>query len=117
VVLGVERLRYLVCALCATEWHLPRVRCVSCQATDRLHSLSIDPGETRDADAQPLPGPVRAEVCDACHRYVKLLDLERLPGADAAADDAATIVLDLLVAERGYRRAGPNVLAPVGESG
>jgi formate dehydrogenase maturation protein FdhE len=31
------------------------------------------------------------------------------------ADDAATLVLDLLVAERGLLRAGVNPLAPAGE--
>lgn len=109
LLLGVERLRYLVCARCTTEWHLPRVHCASCQATDSIGSLSIEGG------TPARPAPVRAETCDACHHYVKLLDQEQLPGAEATADDAATIVLDLLVAERGYRRAGPNLLAPVGE--
>lgn len=108
VVLGVERLRYLVCALCATEWHLPRVQCAGCRATDRVSYLALD------GAGQRAPPAVRAEACDACRGYVKLVDLERLPAAEATADDAATLVLDLLVAERGYRRVGQNLLAPSG---
>jgi FdhE protein len=111
VLLGTERLRYLVCARCATEWYLPRVQCASCGATDRLGSLSLDgPG-------QAAPPAVRAEACDACRRYVKIIDLERVPDAEPVADDAATLVLDLLVGARGYRRAGPNLLAPASDPG
>jgi formate dehydrogenase maturation protein FdhE len=31
------------------------------------------------------------------------------------ADDAATLILDLLMGGRGYRRAGVNLLSPAGE--
>jgi FdhE protein len=102
VVLGDDRSRHLCCALCATRWHLPRIRCAACQATDAISYLSVE----------GAPPGVRAETCDRCHSYLKLLDLQDLPEAEPLADDAATIVLDLLMGERGYRRAGLNLLAP-----
>jgi FdhE protein len=56
----------------------------------------------------------KAEVCGACRTYLKLFDLEHRGGADAAADDAATLTLDLLVADEGYHRAGPNLYVAPG---
>lgn len=104
VVLGDERARYLACGLCGTEWNLPRVQCTACQAGAPVSYLSLDGG----------PDGVSAEACDACRGYVKLFDLERAHGAEPVADDAATLVLDLLLGARGYHRAGMNPLAPGG---
>ena len=99
VVLGDDRVRYLTCALCAAQWYVPRIRCTSCQASETVSYLEIegDPG-------------ARAEACDACKTYLKLFDLAKRPGAEALADDVATLPLDLLVAEEGYARGGVNLL-------
>jgi FdhE protein len=104
VVLGDDRSRHLSCALCATRWHLPRIRCAACQASDAISYLALEG-----------PPGVKAETCDRCRSYLKLIDLQDVPGAEPVADDAATIVLDLLMGERGYHRAGANLLAPGGE--
>jgi FdhE protein len=77
---------------------VPRVRCVACETAtgpEYLH-LDQDPG-------------AKAEACPDCRTYLKLFDLAKRPGAEPAADDAATIALDLLLAEEGFHRAGPNV--------
>ena len=105
VILGSDRLRYLTCSLCATQWHLPRVQCARCFSGASLEYFGVE-------DA--LPG-VSAEACDACGVYVKLFDLAEAHDAEPTADDAATLVLDLMLAERGYRRAGVNLIAPSGE--
>ena len=84
VVEGVSRRRFLHCALCATAWHVPRLSCVACREDGGLVYLH----------AEDVPG-VKAEACERCGAYLKLLDEERRPGADAAADDAATLALDL----------------------
>jgi FdhE protein len=102
VIQGTDRLRYVTCAFCAAEWNVPRVRCAICDG-DRVEYLH--PEGDRGA---------RAEACGACGGYVKLFDEEQRPGADAAADDAATIALDLLVADAGFRRAGPNLYVAAG---
>ncbi len=98
VVQGGDRLRFLSCSLCATEWNVPRLRCVLCGGEGDLAYYEIE----GDAGG-------KAEACPACRAYVKLFDEEQRPGVEPAADDAATIALDLLLAERGFGRVGPNL--------
>ncbi len=103
LVMGDDKVRYLACSLCAAEWHLVRVQCVTCDSGAALSYLSIE------GDA----GGVKAETCDACRTYLKMFYRERLPQADALADDAATLALDLLMSERGYSRSGANAFVAV----
>ena len=58
----------------------------------------------------PGAGHVRAETCDACKSYLKILYREKSPEADPVADDLATLALNLLVDEAGYDRMSPNLL-------
>lgn len=105
-------LRYLVCALCNTEWNMVRVKCSSCEEDKGVHYLTVE------QDSRPVAdGPVRAEACDECRTYLKILYQEKDPMLDAMADDLATLSLDLLVDEQGYRRSGPNFLLHPGSSG
>ncbi len=96
VVLGDDKLRYLVCGLCATQWHQTRLQCVLCRSSGAVAYLSLD-GDT---------GPARAETCEGCRAYLKLLYIERGPALEPLADDVATLALDLLVGERGFLRFG-----------
>jgi FdhE protein len=98
-VLGNDKLRYLVCSLCATEWHLTRLLCATCGATDGVSYFTIE-GD---------PGGVKAEACGRCRTYLKLFYLEKSPSAEPFADDAATLSLDLLMSEEGYARGGVNL--------
>lgn len=96
----VANLRYLQCALCNTQWHLPRIQCAECGAQREVHYRQIE----------NLDSAVRAEVCDACRGYLKIVHCDRDPGADAVADDLASLALDLLLDQAGYGRIGPNPL-------
>jgi FdhE protein len=95
-VLGDDKLRYLVCGLCATQWHHTRAQCVLCRASGHLDYAAVE-GD---------PGPARAEACGACRAYLKLLYVERAPRLEPMADDVASLALDLLMAERGLARLG-----------
>lgn len=95
-----QGLRYLHCALCATEWHMVRVKCSHCQSTKGISYQSIESG----------PRGIRAECCDACHTYRKILYQEEDVAVEPVADDLASLALDLLLGEAGYRRAHPNPL-------
>ncbi len=99
----VANLRYLHCALCNTEWNLVRVKCAACDATESIGYRLLE-----DADAQRREA-VRAETCDSCHSYLKIIYQEK-GGVDPVADDLATLALDILLDEAGYGRAGPNLL-------
>ena len=98
-----SNLRYLHCALCNTEWNLVRVKCSACDATDGISYRHLESEETKSA------GAVRAETCESCKSYLKIVYSEKGP-VDPVADDLATLALDILVDEAGYARSGPNLL-------
>jgi FdhE protein len=100
---SVANLRYLHCAMCNTEWNLVRVKCATCDANDSISYRQLEgPGVTQ-------PGAVRAETCEHCKTYLKIIYQEQ-GGVDPVADDLATLALDILVDQAGYARAGPNLL-------
>ena len=92
--------RYLHCALCATEWHLVRVTCSHCLSTEGIAQHSIEGG----------PEAIRAESCDRCHTYRKILYQEKDVSVEPVADDLASLALDLLMGEAGYHRGSTNPL-------
>lgn len=96
-------LRYVVCALCATEWHVVRVKCVSCQSTQGIAYQGL-----KGEGAERFAG-VQVETCDQCHSSLKFCNMEKDLAADPFADDLATLELDILVGEAGYARAGRNL--------
>jgi FdhE protein len=103
--------RYLHCALCATEWHMVRVQCSQCGAVGK----NIAYHSVEDAAADKIPSEegaaaVRAETCEQCHTYRKILYQEKDTGVEPVADDVASIALDLLLGEAGYHRASGNPL-------
>jgi FdhE protein len=51
---------------------------------------------------------VRAETCESCRGYVKILQHLENPALEPMADDAAGLALDMLVREMGYRRGAVN---------
>lgn len=97
---AINNLRYLHCSLCNTEWNVPRATCTACD-TDKEVALHEIEGSS---------GAVRAETCDACKSYLKIVYQEKDPQVDPVADDLATLALDMLVDEAGYERSGPNLL-------
>lgn len=97
---AIENLRYLHCSLCNTEWNVPRATCTAC-GDDKSVALH---------EIEGSQGLVRAETCDECKSYLKILAPEKDPQADPIADDLASLALDLLVDEAGYGRSGPNLL-------
>jgi len=97
---GCQGYRYLHCALCATEWHMVRVTCSHCQGTKGIDYRSIEGGSEA----------IRAECCEACRTYRKILYQEKDSGVEPVADDLASLALDLLVSEAGYHRASGSPL-------
>lgn len=97
--------RYLHCALCATEWHMVRVKCSHCESTAGVRFLGVEDGGKT----------VLAETCTACHSYRKQVDQHEDPLAEPLADDLASLRLDLLMAETEFERASGNPLLALPE--
>jgi FdhE protein len=95
---GSHGARYAACSLCGTLWHVVRVKCLVCGSTEGVRYQEIDGG----------PGLVKAETCDACRSYVKILRQDKDPDLDPVADDMASLGLDLLMRGGPYRRASYN---------
>jgi FdhE protein len=70
-------LRFLVHALCATEWHLVRIKCSSCTSTEGIAYFEIE----------GAGGLVKAETCDQCRTYSKIVFAEKDADAEVFADD------------------------------
>ena len=91
-------LRYLTCSLCGTQWHAVRIKCVFCDTTKGIAYYGIEGSSAA----------IKAESCDACQGYLKILYMEKDPNVDALADDVASVALDILMAESGITRNGVN---------
>ncbi len=91
--------RFCSCSLCGTMWHAVRVKCVLCGSTEGIGYQSIE-GQ---------PETVKAETCDRCGRYVKILYQVKDHVLDPLSDDIASLDLDMLLAEEGWKRGGQNL--------
>jgi FdhE protein len=91
-------LRYLTCSLCATQWHMVRVKCSQCETTKDISYFQIEGGSPA----------VKAEHCEQCGSYLKIFYMEKEPQLEPVADDVASLSLDLLMAENGVQRSGLN---------
>ena len=100
-----QGLRYLHCNLCETEWHVVRVKCSNCEQSGKLHYWSLD-------DEQAA---IKAESCDDCGTYLKILYQEKEPKVEAVADDLASLVLDARMEQEGYARSSINPFLFPGE--
>ena len=94
-----QGLRYLSCSLCATEWHMVRIKCSNCESTHGINYYTLEGSS----------GAVKAESCDDCNSYLKLMYMEKDSQVEAVADDMATLALDVLMDEAGKVRGGPNL--------
>jgi FdhE protein len=90
--------RFCTCSLCGTMWNVVRVKCVLCSTTAGIGYHTVE-GKSDG---------VKAESCDSCRAYVKILYQVNEPALDPLADDVATLGLDMLMAEDGWRRGGHN---------
>ena len=92
--------RSLLCALCGSEWPVNRILCPACGEAnpDRLPAFSTD----------RYPA-ARIEACEACHQYLKSVDLTLDGNAVPEVDDLVSVGLDLWAAEQGFVRIEPGL--------
>lgn len=94
----IQGLRYLHCALCESEWNVVRSKCTNCEETGHLDYWSLEHENAA----------VRAESCEDCGSYLKILYQEKDPHIEAVADDLASIFLDLEMEKQDFSRSGIN---------
>jgi len=89
-----EGRKFLFCNQCGTEWLFRRIKCPFC-GNEEQKNLSYF---TVNSDER-----YRVDVCDACKRYVKIVDLRNSnKEPDLDVEDIATLHLDMLANEEGY---------------
>lgn len=103
----IDGVRYLLCSLCAAEWHYVRLKCSHCLSTRELDYLHFDDS----------PYGVKAEACPDCNTYLKQLYLELDANGEGLSADLASLDLDMRLAEQGLQRRTPNLLLAPGDEG
>jgi FdhE protein len=92
---GLDGQRRLRCGRCGGDWRTERLRCPFCgeRGHENLGSL-VSEGFEQTVD-----------VCELCRHYVKAVAaLVPIRPEDVFLHDLATLVLDVIALERGYRR-------------
>jgi FdhE protein len=95
---GAESVRYASCMLCSTLWNEVRVKCLICGSTKGIGYQEID-GQG---------GTIKAETCDECSSYVKVLYQHKDTTLEPVADDVGSLGLDHLLRGSPWHRAGLN---------
>ncbi|MDE2228599.1 MAG: formate dehydrogenase accessory protein FdhE [Alphaproteobacteria bacterium] len=95
---GARGTRYCACGLCGTFWNYVRIKCTLCGSTKGIAYHGIE------GDA----GTIKAESCESCRRYVKILYQQKDPALEPMADDIGSLGLDLLMREAGFARGAVN---------
>jgi FdhE protein len=91
--------RYLLCSYCGYQWRIDRLYCPFCnnKGQESLHYLYAEGEEI-----------YRIDLCDKCHQYIKTIDYRNLEESDPVLEDLATLHLDILASQKGYKRPVPN---------
>src|SRR5438105_7042855 len=94
---GAEKRRVLRCGRCGTWWSWLVLLCPYCGNDDHRSLGTLRSEDSRD----------RVDVCEHCHGYVKAVaTFTSVPTPRLAAEDAATVHLDVGAREAGYTRPG-----------
>lgn len=94
---GLERDRRLRCGRCTAEWRHPVLRCPFCGEAEHGNLSGLVP----DGEDEIR----RVDTCLTCKGYVKAITtLTALAEVQVAAEDVASLPLDLVAIERGFAR-------------
>jgi FdhE protein len=96
---GSEKRRILRCGRCGTGWSWLVLLCPYCGNDDHRYLGTLTEESVRSKD--------RVDTCERCHGYVKsVATYHSVPTPRLAAEDAATVHLDVGARAAGYRRPG-----------
>ncbi len=91
--------RYLLCSFCGYQWRIDRIFCPFC-SNHNQDFLRYFHGEGEETH--------RIDLCDKCHQYIKTIDYRNFQESDPVLEDLATLHLDILATQKGYKRPVPN---------
>ncbi len=98
---GLDGQRRLRCGRCGGDWRTEWLRCPFCGERDHEHLGSL----VSQGPGQRTPEQQTVDVCERCRHYVKAVTtLAPMRPEDVVLQDLATLVLDVVALERGYRR-------------
>lgn len=100
VIKGDPALRYSQCSQCSCQWQVDRTACSVC-GSDEKDTRSYFHGEGQSVH--------RIDVCDTCNHYIKTINLADLEDIDPGLEDLASLHLDVVASEKGYKRLVPNL--------
>jgi FdhE protein len=95
-----EGKRFLQCSFCGFNWPAGRLACPFCGNGDheKLHYLYAEGQEQ-----------YRADLCDRCKQYIKTVVTRKTASdPDLDIEDIATMYLDILACEKGFKRPAPS---------
>lgn len=95
---GAHGTRFCACSMCGTLWNVVRIKCLLCGGVDGIAYHTIE----------GAPDVVKAETCERCHGYVKILHQHKDTRLEPVADDVGSLGLDLLLGEEDWVRGGAN---------
>ncbi len=98
-----EGKRFLLCFFCGHPWRSERIFCPFCGNKEQqlLNYFCAEGEET-----------YRIDTCDQCRQYIKTVDTRDIEFIDPALEDLATLHLDLLAYQKGYKRPVPSPWTP-----
>jgi FdhE protein len=114
---GAEKRRVLRCGRCGSWWSWLVLLCPYCGNDDhrtlgtltapRERPGALEGGSAGAGEAGPGRTKDRVDVCERCHGYLKsVATFHSVPTPQLAAEDVATVHLDVGARERGYTRPG-----------
>ncbi len=96
---GPQRERHLRCGRCGAGWSWAVLLCPYCRNDDHRQLGTLENPEERES--------LRVDVCERCRGYLKgIAAYTPVPAPQLAAEDVATLHLDVAARERGYERPG-----------
>ena len=107
--IGAEKRRVLRCGRCGTWWSWLVLLCPYCGNDDHRTLGSLMPEIVRSGPASPARAEPhsRVDTCERCHGYLKsVATFSSVPTPRLAAEDAATVELDVGARAAGYTRPG-----------
>ena len=91
--------RLSVCSDCSCEWPVDRLRCSVCGKNEK-NARAYFNNEGQEA--------FRIDTCETCQHYIKTIDSSRIGYPDPILEDLATLHLDVIATEKGFKRPVPN---------